>query len=175
MNWLILIPLCIVGVTIGDAFAQEATQPPRPAPPAHIVRVRTESACGWCSGGNGYHETETIIEPGRFIIINRSDYDKKKYPDIESDYKITKRNWEDLQRAIDAKVLDAIDAFAKTPGCPGCADEPTGWIEVQFSDGTKKAVAYNQGGEPPQLLPLMQGISALLSKALQRPIPSPSP
>jgi hypothetical protein len=52
-----------------------------------------------------------------------------------------------------------------THGCKGCVDESVGWIEVQFSDGTKKSVAYNQGEESPLIIALLQKITTVQLKA----------
>lgn len=116
--------------------------PPSPSPHAYIVRVRTGSYAGRCVG---YCDHETTIEAGFIRTLSRSWSDKEKYPDVKVQRRMTKRNWEDLQNFINAPVLAA---FIGRIGCPGCADEPVEWAEVQFSDGTKKSVSYNVGNRP---------------------------
>jgi len=151
---------CIVALTIGNIFAQEIALPPNPVPSVRIVRVRTGISCGWCTGN--YDDHEATIESGSIVRVNRSSSDRKAYPDIETKYRITKRDWVDLQHFIDARVLAA---FNDRTGCPGCADESVVWVEVQFSDGTKKSVAYNQGEETPPIAALLQKISLIQAKA----------
>lgn len=116
-----------------------------PSAHAYIVRVRTGSYVGRCVG---YCDHETAIEAGSIRTLRRSWSDKKKYPDVTVQGRITKRDWEDLQHSINATVLAA---FIGRIGCPGCADEPVEWAEVQFSDGTKKSVSYNVGNGPPAI------------------------
>jgi hypothetical protein len=91
----------LAGLLTGAIWAQESL--PKPAANAGIVRVRIGNSCGWCT--EGYNEIETTVEPGRIVIANRSDSDKKKYPDLTQEYQITRPDWRDLQRLIDTKVL----------------------------------------------------------------------
>ncbi len=149
----------LAGLTIATLWGQESLS--RTSANAQVVRVRVGDSCGWCT--EGYNEVETTVEPQRIVIANRSYSDKKKYPDQITEYKITKRDWEDLQRLIDTKVLPA---FANPPtGCPGCADEPITWIELQVSDGEKKSIAYNEGADPGPIVELRQKITAIETKA----------
>ena len=149
--WLFLIA---AGLTAGTLPAQQAQQAD-PSPNAHLVRVRTGSYAGMCIG---WCDSETIIEPGSIRRISRSFSEKKKYPKMESKYPIARKDWDELQRSIDAGVLAA---FVGRIGCPGCADEPVEWAEVEFSDGTKKSVSCNSGSAPPQIAALIERIKAI--------------
>jgi hypothetical protein len=167
---------CIVGLTICNVWAQEAAQRPNPAPNIQIVRVRIEESCGWCTGN--YDDSVTTTEPGSIVRLNRASSDRQAYPDIETKYTIAKRDWVELQQLIDAGVLAA---FADKHGCPGCADEPTVSVEVEFSDGTRKSGGYNVGGTAPPITALLQEIAAIQAKArsqnygLQKSQPAHSP
>ena len=149
--WVLLI---VAGLTGGTLNAQQAQQAD-PSPNAHLVRVRTGSYAGMCIG---WCDSETILEPGSIRRISRSFSDKKKYPNMESKYPIARKDWDELQRSIDAGVLAA---FVGRIGCPGCADEPVEWAEVEFSDGTKKSVSYNSGSAPPQIAALIERIKVI--------------
>jgi len=122
------------------------------------VRLRMGSYAGMCIG---WCDSETIIELGSIRRISRSFSDKKKYPDMKSKYPIARKDWDDLQRFIDASVLAALTGRI---GCPGCADEMVEWVEVEFSDGTKKAVSYNEGNAPQPIATLMQKIRTIGTK-----------
>ena len=159
-------PIWVLGflgaMILGTVSAQEGVE--KPAPQPQIVRVRVGNSCGWCT--EGYHDIETIVQPGRMVIVNRSDSDKQKYPDLTQEYTITERNWRDLQRLIEAKVLPV---FANTfTNCPGCADEPIAWVEVQFNDGSKRSITYLAGEDPEPVIALRQKISAIRVKAKPR-------
>lgn len=153
----------LAGLMTGAIWAQERL--PKPATDARIVRVRIGNSCGWCT--EGYNEIETSVEPGRIVITNRSDSDKKKYPDLTQEYQISKQDWRDLQRLIDAKVLATFSE--PSTGCPGCGDEPVAWVELEFNNGTKKSVAYVDGADPSPIVELRQKIVAIEMKAAVRP------
>jgi hypothetical protein len=146
--------LFVAGLTIGGALAQQ-TPPQSASPKGHIVRIRSGSYAGFC---NPCVASETIIEPRSITTISRSFSDKRTYPDVKLKRKITKEDWEDLQHSIDATVLAT---FIGRMGCPGGADELVEWVEVQFSDGTKKSVSYNEGGAPLAIGALVQKIKAI--------------
>lgn len=93
--------------------------------------------------------------------VSRSFSEKKKYPEMKMKSAITKREWDDLQQFLDARVLAA---FVGRIGCPGCADEMVEWVEVEFSDGTKKAVSYNEGSAPAPIAELLLKIAAIGTK-----------
>ena len=138
----------------GTLNAQQAPQP-APSPNAYLVRVRTGSYAGMCIG---YCDHETVIEPGSIRSVSRSFSEKKKYPEVKMKASITKKDWDELKNFLDAKVLAA---FSGRIGCPGCVDEMVEWVEVEFSDGTKKAVAYNEGNAPPLIEALLQKIRGI--------------
>lgn len=149
--------LLVAGLMAGILSAQQAPQPD-PSPDAHLVRVRTGSYAGMCMG---WCDHETIIEPGSMRSISRAFSEKKKYPEIKLNSSITKKDWDDLKNFIDARVLAA---FTGRIGCPGCADEMVEWVEVEFSDGTKKSISYNNGSAPPQIAALQQKIRGIGAK-----------
>ena len=153
--------LLLAALISAPAFARQSAQQPEPALDAKIIRVRIGYSAGMCQG---YCSSETSVEPGLIRSISRSLSDKKHYPEMKSEGQITKADWEDLLRFLDAKVLAA---FTGRIGCPGCADQPVQWAEVEFSDGTKKTVSFNRGEAPPP-------IAALISK-IQNINPGPLP
>jgi hypothetical protein len=109
----------------------------------------------------GYCDQETIIEPGTMRSISRSFSENKKYPEVKMKYPITKKDWDELTNFFDARVLAA---FSGRIGCPGCVDERVEWVEVEFSDGTKRGVAYNEGNAPPLIAALLQKIRGIGAK-----------
>jgi hypothetical protein len=144
----------VTGLMAGTLTAQQAPQA-NPSSDAHLVRVRTGSYAGMCIG---YCDHETVIEPGLMRSVSRSFSEKKKYPEVKMKASITKKDWDELKNFLDAKVLAA---FSGRIGCPGCVDEMVEWVEVEFSDGTKKAIAYNEGNAPPLIAALLQKIRGI--------------
>src|SRR5207302_3458233 len=135
----------------GGLFAQQAHPPTTSPQSARIVRVRTGTSCGMCSGP--YYESETSVGPGLMVTIHRSRADKKNYPDLKTKYRIARQDWEELQQAIDVRVLAALTGSV---GCPGCLDERREWLEVQFGDGTKRSISYNSGSAPPAIAEVLK-------------------
>ena len=152
--WLSLFATSLIA---GTLTAQQAPHVD-PSSDAHLVRIRTGSYAGMCIG---YCDQETIIEPGSMRSISRSFSEKKKYPEVKMKNSITKKDWDELKNFLDARVLAA---FSGRIGCPGCVDEMVEWVEVEFSDGTKKAVAYNEGNAPPPIAALLQKIRGIGTK-----------
>jgi hypothetical protein len=128
---------CLVASLMAGILSAQQVPQPDPSPDSHLVRVRIGSYAGMCIG---WCDQETIIEPGSMRSVSRAFSEKKKYPEIKMNSSITKKDWDDLKNFLDARVLAA---FTGRIGCPGCVDERVEWVEVEFSDGTKKAVSYN--------------------------------
>jgi len=151
-----------------EAFAQQTSQQPSPDPDAKITRVRIGYSAGMCQG---YCESSTTVEPGLMRSISRSLSDKKHYPEMKSEAAITKADWDDLLHFLDAKVLAA---FTGRIGCPGCADQPVQWAEVEYSDGTKLTVSFNRGSAPPEIASLFTKIQNIPTKPLPNPKAKPA-
>jgi hypothetical protein len=155
---------CILGLLAAvllvrdDAFSQQAAPQSKQAPQAPIVRVRIGYSSNTCQG---YCSSQTTVEAGWYRSITKASSDKKHYPDMKSEWRITNEDWGDLQRFLDAKILAA---FTGTRGCPGCADEFVEYAEVQFADGTKKAVSFNRGAGPPEIAALFEKVQNLAAK-----------
>jgi len=148
----------------GQALAQQ----PTPDPDATITRVRIGYSAGMCQG---YCESSTTVEPGVMRSVSRSRSDKKHYPEMKSEASITKEDWLDLLHFLDAKVLAA---FIGRIGCPGCADQPVQWAEVEYSDGTKLTVSFNRGSAPPEIAALFTKIQNIVTKPLPNPKAKPA-
>ena len=151
------LPFFVASLMAGTLTAQQAPQAD-PSPNAHLVSIRTGSYAGMCIG---YCDHEKVIEPGSMRSIGRSFSEKKKYPEVKMKNSITKKDWDELKNFFDAKVLAA---FSGGIGFPGCVDEMVEWVEVEFSDGEKRGVAYNEGNAPPLIAALLQKIRGIGAK-----------
>lgn len=150
------------------AFSQQPKPQAQPAPDAAIVRVRVGFSSGMCQG---YCDSSTTVEPGSLRTVTRSLSDKKHYPEMKSEWRITTADWEDLLRFLDAKVLGALTGRI---GCPGCADQPVQWAEVHYSDGTKKTVSFNRGEGPPEIVALFAKIQKISPDTSPKPKGKPA-
>jgi hypothetical protein len=121
----------------------------------NAIANKVRAYAGFSSGG--YSAIETTIRPKSIRSVQWAS-DKKKYPDLGAKRRIRKEDWDELQHAVDPVGLFALPDRI---GSPGSADELVEWIEVEFSDGSKKSVAYNQGSTPPAIAKAMQKIKMI--------------
>jgi hypothetical protein len=127
-------------VTIPAAFAQTTTTP---AANPHVVRVQTGYSCGMC-GGFFYHTTKTTVEPSFLVWEGMNSSNPKKLPNKKTRVAITREDWKNLLRSIDASALRALPQ----QGCGSCRDLPESWLVVEYSDGSKLAVNYGPSEIP---------------------------
>ncbi len=128
-------------VVIAVASAQTAPPAASHSKP-RVVRINIGSSCGWC-GGDGYRSTFTTITP-RFVqqaMANAGD--SRNFPDHVEKFPITKQQWNNLVKSIDARALRAIPQY-KGPRPP---DLPSAFCVVEYSDRSMISLHYSPGGE----------------------------
>jgi hypothetical protein len=163
MRTSVWVSFVIVSLTIGSVFAQDATGPTIPAANARLVRVRIGHSGGMC-GGFGYCTELTTVDRS-FVVRELKDApNKKKFPDVKAKRATTKREWENLQRAIDTKSLTT----APQTVCQAIIDLPCSWVEVEFRDGTKIGIFYGSTNPPAPVTALLQKIPSV---AITLPVP----
>lgn len=152
----------VISFAAGSLLAQAGQPRPKPPDERQVVRVRTGSYAGMCIG---WCDTVTSIDSRSIQTVTTSPGDPKHYPQLKTITRITPRQWRELQSSVDATVLAAMD---ERTGCPGCVDEMVEWVEVQFSDGTKKGIAYNVGTGPRAITDFLKKLSAIESSTARR-------
>ena len=140
-------------LTVGIVFAQDVAPLTRPAGDTRVVRVRIAHTEGLC-GGSGYCTALTTVEPSFIVFELKDSGNKRKLPDRKTKRVITKQDWENLQRAIDAKSLMALPQMV----CRADIDLPCSWVEVEFSDRTKIGVSYDPMNPPAPVAGLLRKI-----------------
>jgi TonB family protein len=146
-----------MGLMTAGASAQQAVPPKSSAEP-QIVRVSRGSTSGMSGAGE-----KTTIEP-RSIHWERepsSDWEEKGVPPEKRTCAITPQEWDGLRTSIDAKT---IAAFTGIQGCGPCVDQPSTWAELDFSDGTKKAVEYDFSHPPAEIAALLRRMNSIAEK-----------
>ena len=127
----------IIAGLITSAFAQTPAPPASPAANAHVIRVQTGYSCGMC-GGMFYHSTVTTVEPSFLIWQGMYSSNPKKLPNKKTKVAITRQDWKNLVRSIDASALRALPQRS----CRSCVDLPESWVAIEYSDGSKIGVNY---------------------------------
>jgi hypothetical protein len=142
---------------MASVLAQDAAPSTGRAADAPAVRVRIGYVCGLC-GGLGYRTSFTTVEP-TFIISELKDAtDKKTRPDTKTKRAITRKEWEELQRSIDAKALKALPQPAT---CRPCIDLPDFWVTVEYSDGQRISVSYEPTNPPAPINALLRKVPTI--------------
>ncbi len=103
---LIIASLIMVGM-ITSAFAQNPAPPAAPASNPHVIRVQTGYSCGMC-GGLGYRSILTTVEPTFLLSEEQYSSNPKELPNRKTKVRITKQDWKNLLRSIDASALRAL-------------------------------------------------------------------
>ena len=140
--WLLLSTCCCATAQSGQ-----------PSRVPQLVEVEFGHSSAWSSTPS---ESVTTFRPKSVTMSARNL--TGQFPEAKSEYALSSKDWKELQAIIDARVLAALTG---TIGCPGCADQPTEWVAVEFDDGTKKAVFYNDGDRPPELAALIAKIQSI--------------
>lgn len=143
-------------LTVGIVFAQDAAPPTRPTGDTRVVRVRIVHTEGFC-GGSGYCTVLTTVESSFIVLELKDSGNERKLPGRKTKRAITKQDWENLQRAIDAKSLMALPQMV----CRADIDLPCSWLEVEFSDRTKIGVSYDRMNPPAPVAGLLRKIPTI--------------
>lgn len=138
------------GLQLGSVCAQN-DKPVPTADNARLIRMRIGQSYGL--GGTDL----TTVEP--FFIISESKHAayNKKFPDRNVKSAITKREWENLQQAVDRKAL----ASAPQAVCNAIVDAPCSWVELEFSDKTNLSIFYDWPNPPAPVAALLRQIQAI--------------
>jgi hypothetical protein len=158
MRYRIWLPILALGLVAGHVLAQTGLQSTNPPQRPKVVRVRMGTYAGMCIG---WCDSETTIDSKSIVVVNKSPGEPRRYPELKMTTLITRKDWNDVQNSVDASVLSAMNGHT---GCPGCADEQVQWIEVEFSDGTKKGISYNQGTGPRVIADFITRLGSIASK-----------
>lgn len=115
---------------------------------------------------DGYCWAQIEVKPGEAELVKKVWYEgpsaPKESPDLHVRMDISSKRWDELQRlASRDNLLAEPNTISR---CPGCTDQPVEWIEVTFSDHTKKAARYNVGDGPVGIRDLVEKLNALMEK-----------
>jgi hypothetical protein len=156
--------LVIVFLVIGSLPAQDATRQAVPAPDAHVIRVHLGDGGGmYCCPG--YCTSLTTVDPS-FIIRELSNSScPKKFPSRKQKQRITRKDWERVERAIDSKSLAATPQVQ----CYAIIDLPCSSAQVEFSDGTKIEISYDNMKPAPAVAALLRSIQAIPGRPFLMP------
>ena len=104
------------------------------------------------------------MSPGQamLLITPFSDCQRQnpaKYREFRVNADLSTKHWHELEELVNHDVLFGLPDKI---GCPGCTDGGTEFIEVEFSDRTKKSVYYEN--TPTEIRALSDKLNALEAK-----------
>jgi hypothetical protein len=140
--WLLLLTCCCATAQSGE-----------PSRVPQVVEVQFGRSSAWSTDPN---ESVTTVRPKSVTMSVRSLIGQ--YAEGKSEYALSSKDWEELRALVNSRMLAAL---VGTIGCPGCADQQTEWVTVEFDDGTKKSAFYNAGSGPPELAALIAKIQSI--------------
>jgi hypothetical protein len=120
-----------------------------------IRSISSGLSFGRC-GGYCQHSINATLNPGQLIASKQANYAQELYPPVQRQYPFSSNQWEQLVSLVNSKVFTQLD---DTIGCPGCADGGIEWIQVDWTDGTKR-VTFEYGRA-------IKGIENLIEKLRQ--------
>jgi hypothetical protein len=134
------------------------------ASPLRVLSIQYTTGAGFCGC---YCGGELQVHPGKATLFVRPALEcqrrnPKKYREFKIDADFSDKHWRELEQLIDH---DALFALPDKIGCPGCSDGLTEFLEIKFSDHTKKSVFYDSA--PMKILALSQKLAALEAKLEQ--------
>ena len=156
----LLIALLMCCVQESCAGAQKATPAPKPL---RAVSIRFAWGAGLC---DCYCGAEMQVTPAGVKLLRRpfgecQQRDPEKYREFRVDADLSAKHWQELEQLIDH---DALFALPDTIGCASCVDRVDEFIEVTFSNRTKKSVRYPAGSAPKEIRTLSEKLTAMETK-----------
>jgi hypothetical protein len=160
------LPKLIVSLICSISIYSQQTPAPREtrhhrAAPAHVVTIRFVTGAGLCGC---YCGGELRVSAGQamLLITPFSDCQRQnpaKYREFRVNADLSTKHWHELEELVNH---DALFGLPDKIGCPGCTDGGTEFIEVEFSDRTKKSVYYENA--PTDIRALSDKLNALDAK-----------
>jgi hypothetical protein len=145
----------------------EKSKPPvKMASPPHAVGIRFVLGYGY-GGCRCYGGAEMEIGSGKATLLKTpirecQHKNPQKYRVLRVDADLSDKHWRELQQLSDRDALFALPDKIPCPQCTG--DEGSEFVEVRFSDRTKKSVALGSESVPNEVEMLLEQLVSLEGK-----------
>jgi hypothetical protein len=128
--------------------------------PVHVVSMRFSTFGGTCECCPG---DALEVKPGEatlLVTFSRECHqqDSRRYRDLRVKADLSGMHWQALQGLVDH---DALFALPDRIGCASCYDGLDEFIEVKFSDHSKKSVTFPMGSAPKEITALSEKLLSL--------------
>ncbi|CAF2953640.1 unnamed protein product [Rotaria sp. Silwood2] len=121
----------------------------------NIQSISSGLSFGMC---RGYCQQSINVtsNPLRIVATKEANFVQKPYPPIRQPFPFSSNQWEELISLLNVSVFEAL---GDTVGCPDCADGGAEWIQVNWTEGSKR-VTFENGRA-------IKGIEELIGKLRQ--------
>ncbi|CAF1253394.1 unnamed protein product [Rotaria sordida] len=118
----------------------------------NVRSISSGLSFGMC---RGYCQRSINItsNPIKLIASKEPNFDQTLFPPVKQEFPFSTNQYEELISLVD---LNSFTTLLDTYGCPGCADGGIEWIQVDWTDGTKRVTFESRR--------LVKGIEGLVVK-----------
>ena len=121
----------------------------------NVQSISSGSSFGMC---RGYcrQSINVTSSPLQIVASKEANFVQKPYPPVQRQFPFSSIQWDQLVSLLNLKTFTALDDIL---GCPDCADGGAEWIQVDWTDGTKRVTFESRQA--------VKGIEDLIEKLRQ--------
>ncbi|CAF4727742.1 unnamed protein product, partial [Rotaria sp. Silwood2] len=100
----------------------------------NIQSISSGLSFGMC---RGYCQQSINVtsNPLRIVATKEANFVQRPYPSIRQPFPFSSNQWEELISLLNVNVFEAL---GDTVGCPDCTDGGAEWIQVNWTEGSKR-------------------------------------
>jgi len=145
-------------VTPRASGAQKPNGHKKQGKPVRVVSIRF----GQFGGMGGGYTPELHASDGQATLTETwTPMSQPRHANLKVRADLSGKHWQEIQALVDR---DELFALPDRTSCASCVDGLDEFVEVKFSDHTKKSVTYAEGSTPKQLKDLVVKLKALEEK-----------
>lgn len=104
-----------------------------------ILSISDGFSFGFCRGYCRRSINITLIS-NELVALKEPNYEQEAFPPVTKTYPFSTSAWQELISSVSATDFQSLDDRI---GCPDCADGGAEWIEVNWTDKTKRVTFEN--------------------------------
>lgn len=111
----------------------------QPTKRSDITSVSSGTSFGFC---RGYCRQSINVtpNPSQVTVSREPNFDQGSYPPVHVNFPVDTNEWTELVDLVDLETIEAMD---ERIGCPDCADGGAEWIQIDWSNGSKRVTFEN--------------------------------
>jgi hypothetical protein len=105
-----------------------------------ILSISSGTSFGKCVG-YCRQSINVMSNPSQVIASREANFDQASYPPVHVKFPQTSTEWNDLASLVNLKTFQSLNDRI---GCPDCADGGAEWIQIDWTDGSKRVTFENR-------------------------------